>query len=186
MCITITSHYVYYVLFRMMLLCGIPGVELLGTEEDWQKLLSKLETLQNLLAPIKRELGLSSSWWSTVREVFEKLLATYRGKPDYDWWSRIVTYEGFGSGPSGYTGWITKFMEMSDEPKELHEFTTGLVTVPLTIAHPSGLEDTAALVAGCLGFTIHEDNADKVPSVQPFQGWSLLLPKNSPFRAERQ
>jgi hypothetical protein len=169
-----------------MLGCGIPGVEMLGTEEDWQKLLSKLEALKTLLEPIKNDLRLGNNWWSVVKDVFEKLLATYRGNPDYDWWSRIVTYKGFGSGPSGYTGWITKFMEMSDEPKELHEFTSGLVTVPLTIANPSGLEDTAALVAGCLGFTIHEDGADKVASVQPFQGWSLLLPKNSPFRADRQ
>ncbi len=120
---------------------------------------------------------------AVVKEVFEKLLASYRGNRDSDWWSRIVTYEGFGS--SGYTGWNTKFMEMSDEPKELNEFTSELVTLPLTIANPSGLEDTAALVAGCLGFTIHEDGADEIPSVQPFQGWSLLLPKNSPFHADR-
>ena len=105
---------------------------------------------------------------AVVKEVFEKLLASYRGNRDSDWWSRIVTYEGFGS--SGYTGWNTKFMEMSDEQKELNEFTSELVTLPLTIANPSGLEDTAALVAGCLGFTIHEDGADEIPSVQPFQG----------------
>ena len=160
---------------------------MLGTEEDWQNLLSKLEALKTLLEPIRKDLGLRNTWWSVVQEVFEKLLATYRGTPDYDWWSRIVTYQGFGSGPRGYTGWITKFMEMTEDLKEVNEFTSGLMTVPLTIAHPSGLKDTAALVAGCLGFTIHEDGADhKIPSIQPFQGWSLLLPKNSPFRADRQ
>ena len=159
---------------------------MLGTEEDWQKLLSKLDALTSLLEPIKNDLGLSDEWWSFVKDVFEKLLETYRGNPDYDWWSRIVTYEDFGSGQSGYTGWITKFMEMTDEPTEMFQFISGLVTVPLTIAHPSGLKDTAALVAGCYGFTIQEDSEDKVPSIQPFQGWSLLLPKNSPFRADRQ
>ena len=167
-------------------MCGIPAVEMLGTEEDWQKLLSKLTALMNLLEPIKSILGLSNQWWSFVKDVFEKLLETYRGNPDHDWWSRIVTYEGFGSGPRGYTGWITKFMEMTDEPTEMYGFTSGLVSVPLTIAYPSGLEDTAALVAGCYGFTIHDDSEDKVPSIQPFQGWSLLLPKNSSFRADRQ
>jgi hypothetical protein len=120
---------------------------MLGSE-DWQKLLSKLEALKTLVEPIKNDLRLDNNWWSVVKDVFEKLLATYRGKPDYDWWSHIVTYEDFGSGPSDYTGWLKKIMEMSDEPKELHEFTSGLVTVPLTIANPSGLEDTAALVAG--------------------------------------
>ena len=74
----------------MMLTCGIPGVEMLGTEEDWLKLLSKLEALHTLLKPIKSDLGLSHEWWSVVKEVFEKLLASYRGNPDRDWWSRIV------------------------------------------------------------------------------------------------
>ena len=58
--------------------------------------------------------------------------------------------------------------------------TSGLVSVPLTLKHPSGVKDTAAVVAGMLGFTIHTDGTKEV-SVQPFQGWSLLLSGESPF-----
>ena len=61
------------------------------------------------------------------------------------------------------------------------DFTSGLVGVPFTIKHPCGVQDTAALVAGMLGFTVHRiPNSDEV-SVQPFQGWSLMLSDDSPF-----
>lgn len=43
-----------------------------------------------------------------------------------------------------------------------------------------GVEETAAVVAGMLGFTINIDDTEEV-SVQPFQGWSLLLFGESPF-----
>ena len=64
------------------------------------------------------------------------------------------------------------------EPKN---FTSGLVSVPLTITHPSGAQDTAALVAGMLGFTVHRTDTSDEVTVQPFQGWSLMLADDSPF-----
>ena len=79
-------------------------------------------------------------------------------------------------------GWITDLLE--GPYKNLWgpgDFTSGLVSVPLTLQHPSGVQDSAALVAGMLGFTVHRTpNSDEV-SVQPFQGWSLMLGDDSPF-----
>ncbi|XP_046864722.1 LOW QUALITY PROTEIN: uncharacterized protein LOC124459261 [Xenia sp. Carnegie-2017] len=118
-------------------------------------------------------------------KIFKKLLATYCGKPDCEWWSKIVSKEGFGSGPRRYEGWIPQFMANLKSPSDFSDFTSGLVTVQLTLSHLSGLVDEAALVAGCLGYQLHE-NDDNIPSVQPYQGWCLMLPKNSPFRAEHQ
>ena len=64
------------------------------------------------------------------------------------------------------------------------DFSSGLVTVPFTIRRFDGVQDvqdTAALVGGMLGFTVHRiPNCDEV-SVQPFQGWSLMLSDDSPF-----
>lgn len=80
-----------------------------------------------------------------------------------------------------YCGWLTEFVEGKSH-LACHLFTSGLLTVPLEIQSPDGaVDDTAALVAGMLGFTLHE--AD-VPVVQPFQGWSLMLPEQSPFRSK--
>lgn len=68
-------------------------------------------------------------------------------------------------------------------PERIHpqSFKSGLLTVPLKIERPDGFEDTAALVAGMLGFTLYEE---KIPVVQPFQGWSMFLPEDSPFRSK--
>ena len=61
------------------------------------------------------------------------------------------------------------------------DFTSGLVAVPFTIKDPFGVQDTAALVAGMLGFTVHRIPKCNEVSVQPFQGWSLMLSDDSPF-----
>ena len=180
--ITLMSSFQEFFDYRMLCGCGIPGVEMLGTEEDWKRLQSKLKVLKTLLEPIENDIGLTAERWALAEDVFCKLLATYQGEPDKDWWSRIISTIPYASGihaPGG--GWITEFMEGSQNVKA-RNFSSGLVKVPLTITDPSGVEDTAALVAGTLGFTVHEDTTGGVPSLKPFQGWCLLLPENSPFR----
>ncbi|XP_068687683.1 uncharacterized protein [Montipora foliosa] len=172
-----------YFHYKMMLLCGIPAVEMLGTEEDWSKLQSKLKVLRTLLEPIENDLGLSSEWWDLVEKVFRELLATYQGRPDKEWWSHIISYQKrFGSGPSGYRGWITDFLEGTKDLIDIDEMTAGLVSVPLILEDRGRcVEDNATLAAGMLGFTLHTDETKEL-SVQPFQGWCLLLSEDSPFR----
>ncbi|KAJ7374212.1 hypothetical protein OS493_007285 [Desmophyllum pertusum] len=183
--ITLMSSVQEYFDYKMLIVfCGIPAVDMLGTEDDWSKLKSKLKVLRTLLEPIENDLGLTSEWWDLVEKVFSKLLDTYQGRPDGKWWSHIISYDyPFGSGPRvlQYRGWITEFLEGTKHPKEIKGMTTGLVSVPLIIKDQlHGVQDTATLVAGMLGFTIHTDDTKEV-SVQPFQGWSLLLSKDSPF-----
>ena len=85
--------------FAMMCGCGIPAMEMLGSEEDWMKLSSKLKVLRTLLKPIKNDLGLSSKWWDLVQKVFWNLQATYPGNLDEEWWSHIMSYqEEYASG----------------------------------------------------------------------------------------
>ena len=184
---TVMSSVKKYFRFRGGLcVCGIPGVEMLGTEEDWAKLSKKLEALGEILKPIADEIGLSKEWWSHVELVFQKLLDTYRGQPDKHWWDRILHEEGakfYGQG-RGYTGWLVHFVEGTTERVEHRSLTSGLVSVPLEISFPGG-NDTGTLVAGMLGFTVHENEAGSRPSVAPYQGWSLLLPKDSPLRLKQ-
>ena len=152
----------------------------LSCYDDWSKLQSKLRTL---LEPIENDLGLSSEWWDLVEKVFRELLATYQGRPNKEWWSHIISYQKrFGSGARGYRGWITDFLEGTKDLIDIHEMTAGLVSVPLILEDLGRcVKDDATLVAGMLGFTLHTDEAKEL-SVQPFQGWSLLLSEDSPFR----
>ena len=135
-----------YFIYRMWGGCGIPAVEMLGTEDDWKKLKSKLKVLRTLLEPIQNELGLYSEWWGVVEQVFSKLLATYQGKPDRKWWSHVVTYERpFGSGMIihgmyNYRGWITEFLERHKGQTDISEMTSGVVSLPVELRKPPGVD----------------------------------------------
>ena len=181
------KEYLYYSLRAG---CGIPAVEMLGSEDDWKKLSSKLKVLRTLLEPIENDLGLRSEGWNVVETVFSKLLDTYQGRPDRKWWSHIVTYEnenGSGmiiQGSYIYRGWITEFLEGPMKVR-FNLRISDMTKVPITLKDSTGLvTDSAALVAGMLGFTLHQSSNTDDVSVQPFQGWSLMISENSPFRRQ--
>ena len=64
-----------------MMLCGLPGVSMLGTEEDWSRLVEKLEKVEEFLQPIEDELELGG-WFNSSRVVLNNLLETYQGRAD--------------------------------------------------------------------------------------------------------
>ena len=86
-----------YFEYRAMFCCGIPGVTMLGTEDDWKRLIDKLEQVEDLLRPIDQVLQMAD-WFATSKAVLKNLLETYQGNPDKDWWSRIMDIRPFGSG----------------------------------------------------------------------------------------
>ena len=87
-----------YFEYRAMLFCGIPGVVMEGSEDDWQNLVQKLAKVEQLLQPLDEVLQLGD-WFRTSKAVLTNLLETRRGNPDKDWWSRIMDIEEeFGSG----------------------------------------------------------------------------------------
>ena len=70
---------------------------MLGTEDDWKKLIDKLEQVEDLLRPIEQVLQMAK-WFTSSKAVLKNLLETYQGNPDKDWWSRIMDIRPFGSG----------------------------------------------------------------------------------------
>lgn len=64
-----------------MMLCGLPGVSMLGTEEDWRRLVEKLEKVEEYLQPIEDELELGG-WFNSSKVVLNNLLETYQGRAD--------------------------------------------------------------------------------------------------------
>ena len=121
--ITMMTSVQEYFRFGMKCGCGIPAVEMLGTEDDWSKLKSKLKVLRTLLEPIENDLDLASEWWDVVEKVFSNLLATYQGSAVSEWWSHIMSYENvyasgiyFVPGEYLYRGWITEFLEGKNMP----------------------------------------------------------------------
>ena len=184
--VTVMSSVKKYFWFNMVCICGIPGVEMLDTDEDWAKLNEKLKALREILKPIEDETGLTKEWWSNAEMLFQKLLETYRDQPDKERRDRLLHEEGAGGYGQikGYTGWLVHFAEGTTRRVEHSDLTSGLVSVPLKISHPATGIDFGTLVAGMLGFTVHQGEAGSRLSVRPYQGWSVLLSKDSSFRVK--
>src|ERR1051325_5076162 len=90
-----------YFTYEIMFLCGIPKVTLEGTLEDWTKLQEKVIQL--------RQLNLDMDFWlDRLDPVIWKLVETYKGEVDEEFWARIVSKKRFGSGGGMSTvgGWM--------------------------------------------------------------------------------
>merc|ERR1711970_1631494 len=48
--------------------CGIPAISMQGTEDDWKNLLIKIESLEELLHPIREQIryDLPRNWWDNI------------------------------------------------------------------------------------------------------------------------
>lgn len=172
-----------YFAFGMHTACGVPGVEMKGSEQDWEMLVNKLNNLETQLRPILEHLNLNA-WFLSTKLIFNNLLKTYKGQPDKDWWGHILCWnQTYGSGASSwFSGWFPEFLGCNNNPEGPNDFPSGLVTVPLHIEDKNNsppVEDDGLLVAGTLGFTISAGNND-TPVIEPHNTWSLLLPENSP------
>ena len=161
--------------------CGIPGVEMKGTLEDWNHLIKKTEKLKKMLKPIMNEISLSK-WFKSTWITTKKLLHTYKGNPDKKWWGHILSWnEMYGSGSrSRWSGWMIDFL-MAGKAETPQDFQSGMVSVPVTIVDEINgppIRDVGQLVAGTIGYIVEE--SDRAPVVEAKQGWLLFLPKGSP------
>lgn len=63
----------YYKL-KFVVLCGFPFIDLMGTREDWNKLVDKVSILKELTSGKLPEL---TNWFDKLRQLFASVLATY-------------------------------------------------------------------------------------------------------------
>ncbi|GBB84556.1 hypothetical protein RclHR1_11110005 [Rhizophagus clarus] len=164
-----------YFSYKMYTACGIPKVTLEGTLEDWTKLQEKVIQL--------RQLDLDMDFWlDKLDPVVWKLVETYKGNVDEEFWSKIISRQSFGSGPSRITGWSLAFYPYKINGKKLeHDFLkpddipTGRVEVPFTT--DTGL--SLKFVAGFLGAQQKslEDSDELI--VSPVIGWFVIDDKTN-------
>jgi len=198
--ITIMKSFQKYFDFTMGICgCGIKGLEMIGNEQDWRLLKVKLSQLRNLLAPIESTLRIAP-YFEEVAMVYDNLLKTYLGENMEEWWSKIlIDCLAWKYGPSGmrkgqvqaYNGWINFFCTGSSIPLKAMELAKGeckdltcLSSCPMKIVDRiRNISDKSILMAGILGFILHNDTPNGI-SLKPAHGWALLLPESSPLRSK--
>ena len=166
--------------------CGIPSVTLHGKLADWEALAEKARAL--------RALDIGLDWWlDTLEPVLERLVDTYRGVVDRDWWSRVLSAaSGHQSGPrpEHISGWACAFFPYEEVKGVMHRRTTGissrnppsgLVECPFVLVDSRGrqpVETDNLLVAGSCGVSVTEDGRGVTPCI----GW---LVKTDPSRGNK-
>lgn len=185
--------------------CGIKGIEFLGDLADWNALVEKLQKLRELLKPILHALdGITEQWLDHVELVFRNLSKTFASVDDpvvADFWADILMVgTGWKYGSSGmsrekaeaYNGWLIEFLlgyKGILAENLLSTFSkkkcSGVNQVPLKITLATKnppVSDEAHLVAGIVGFQLHADTPNQVPSLEPHHMWALVLSDDSPLR----
>merc|ERR1712018_766811 len=184
--ITLMSSVQEYFEYTMGTLCGIPAIEMKGTRADWERLVTKVQDLRKTLKPIEEILFAENprndrNWFDKVEHITQKLLDTYNGQPDEDWWSRAINYQSYGSGAPDFRGWFMHDLLNKPRASTIGSAPSGLVSIPMKIAGEKGDEESA-VVAGMIGYKIHQTNGR--PSLEPMHGWALLLEEDSVYRPQ--
>lgn len=110
-----------YFSYKFTLCCGLPKVTLEGVEEDWVHLQDKAKRLLEFDNSTGSSIGINifsnghmAKWYKMLAPILQHFTDSVRGKPDIDWWSRVCTKIGNGSGPRWLSGWITTFCVFND------------------------------------------------------------------------
>ena len=150
-----------------------------GSEADWMQLKTKAENLKTYLTPIINTMR-QCKWWQGIEIIVQKLLDTYRGTPDLEWWQKIVNKPGSNEcgGPLPFDGWFVREF-LNKQPEYL---PSGLISVPMKITDLI-TDEQSALVAGIPGSDIKENyNKFNDTMIQAVHAWALMLEPDSAFR----
>jgi hypothetical protein len=110
---TLKSYFEY----KIMLMCGLPRVTLLGTQDDWTRIFHRVEKLGRYGPE-------TTAWRNLLRPVLARFVKAF--EPGYaesaenlEFWQRVAHSSSGGSGPSYLSGWITAFCAFDDKGKWL-------------------------------------------------------------------
>ena len=102
----VMKHYFDY---KFSLCCGLPKVTLEGTVDDWKKLQEKARHFASF------GIECLTHWSGLLDFVLQKMVDSYEGKIDKDFWSHIAARAGWGSGPRYIAGWVNVFMPFCEK-----------------------------------------------------------------------
>ena len=189
-CDTIAASVVFmasmkkYFDYNFCLLCGIPNVTLMGTIGDW-------ETIHEKASFLRQYGSICNKWADMLEKVTMEFVKARKGSPDVNFWERICSNLGGGSGPRYLSGWITVFCVFNEDGKwqgdqlsindwgrtvtseypivNTNDIPAGYVTVPVKI-DDNGIEYDSMMFAGHM----NTKQVNKT-TVTPCISWAIVL-----------
>ena len=170
-----------YFSYKFELCCGLPGVTMRGTLEDWQNIRQRAN---KLLEFQQEEL---TKWHQVLTPILDEFIESFSGKVNKDFWNRIAHQIGGGSGPRHLSGWILAFVPFDDQNRyhlfdqtsiqkdncygklNMNDVPTSAVSVPVII-DDNGVEYKTTFYAGHLYATV----GSTPDSIRPSLGWLML------------
>ena len=115
----------------MTFLCGIPEIEVTGTEQDWRSCNNSIDQLLELFSsvgadPVKKYLN-------SVNFIFSKIYVQVSETDaiDHKFWRGIFTSRNVGSGGElNISGWITRLFMRQPEVPKLENFVSTYASFP--------------------------------------------------------
>ena len=161
--------------------CGIPSITLMGTPQDWQKVLEKTEQLE------KYGMG---DWFKSLKPILTEFIKASEGKPNQAFWQNMVKKENpdklVGNKvcdfrkPTVLDGWMLKLFpdengQTLDQVPHIHEMPSERVYVDfryqvVDIANGNVIVDTPMeLIAGYIGTEVDT----LTHALTPKMGWMV-------------
>jgi len=159
--------------YKMMLCCGLTDVTILGTPEDWQSIINRVEMFSEF----------DLSWWtSELLPILKDIKKSCEGEPDIEFWKQAYLKHRYGSGGQfNVSGWVNTFFPYiagkkqgqmsrnhcmqweSSEGIDDDDFPSGLVCAPVQVID-HGTPYDCKFYGGLVGVSMQEDFTVKAES----------------------
>ncbi|NLX80483.1 MAG: DUF4419 domain-containing protein [Proteiniphilum sp.] len=165
----------YFEFVVMYVVCGIPEITLLGTTEDWEKVLNKT-----------KELGkYDLKWWTNELEpILNEFVNASKDEINKEFWRDMFKYhsqEAYGA-PKIIDGWIVKFFPYDKDGKrnDLNKLIGGgslpeeMVKVNLKYVKTDGIRTEETMLELWAGFIGLEQNPETY-ALTPQISWMVRI-----------
>lgn len=163
----------YFEYVVMYVVCGIPEITLLGTTEDWQKVLDKTRKLE----------AYDLKWWTKQLEpILKEFVNASKGDIDKKFWRNMFKYHSqkqYGA-PKIIDGWMVKFFPYDKDGKRndlkklvgANSLPEEIVKVDLKYIKTDGLHTEETMLEFWSGFIGLEQNPETF-ALTPKISWMI-------------
>jgi len=187
------SNYFRYFEYVFSIDCGLPSVTLDGTKDDWVKILSRINKLE--------EYGEEPmAWAGMLRSILRRFVGAFDGEIDHDFWNQVCHHHPLGSGTTYISGWITAFcvwtcegrwngpsLAKNTKPRpdalvldgvqypftDLYNIPVGFCEVDVKLID-NGDQFDSMMVAGHVG-SLAEGEDKVLDTLRPVAGWFMFI-----------